>query len=843
LDTTAKVWDLASGRALFTVPGHLGGIWSVAYSPDGRQFLTGGGDGENNGKLWDAETGRLVRTFPPRGGADWLESGPLARPREGHWQRVEVVAFSPDGKRVLSGSNDGRVIVWDTASGDSLLTLGQRSGTPIHAAAFSPDGLTIAIGTCGGKFALWKVEGGQELLTFTGHTNAIESLAYFPDGNRIVTASYDNTARIWDTKLGREVLVFRGHQRPVTCVAVSPDGRRVVTGSADRSAKVWDAETGQEQLLLQGHKEAIDGVAFSPDGRRVATTSLDQTIKIWEVATEVKTAAPGPGSEFRLESDYVPLAIRLPEDFSHREIRSVRVAGKVLAQGDGAGEIWLDTRPAELNPFGDALQRIGPEPASIRVGLRYLSTGAGETQNQALPMQDSRASKGFKLYDLVFPSGALSNCLKLVLGTTNLGPHRLLVRGRAAPDEQRRPEALTHILPLHGVPAITSVLPDAPLRREFELSGYYTPLDGRIHRLEVRGRTAGAGILVFDPNYITFDSFGEPVMSTTMGPPRHEITLKPAEGADPLGQGRKLYWAVSKDSRNTNRVAVALGRTEVGPHRVLLYRGDEVAFIVPVELADRRRQESSASETTSLSIAEQQAIADLRRTTGHGFRCDIEKGQVVGLYFSSNTGSFPPEGVLTRLPQLRSIHFGGGPFPTAGLMDLRRLAQLRSLSFDGVEFQAKALATLKDLTQLEALTFYDCRGITDEGVTHLAGLTDLKRLSFYSEQLRRPHDPQGRVTDAGVAHLKRLVRLEHLDLFGHDLSDRSVDVLTGMSELQELALSGHGLTDAGLDGLARLPKLRNLRLFETAVTTNGVAALKRRLPELQVEAWGVDSHD
>jgi hypothetical protein len=288
---------------------------------------------------------------------------------------------------------------------------------------------------------------------------------------------------------------------------------------------------------------------------------------------------------------------------------------------------------------------------------------------------------------------------------------------------------------------------------------------------------------------------------------------------------------------------VVLGRTEVGPHRVLLYRGSEVAFIVPVEPAERRHQEISASELTVLSIEEQQAIADLRRTTGYGFRCQIERRQVVGLDFWSNTTDFPPEGVLARLPHLTSIHFGSGQFPTAGLVDLKHLAHLRSLSFGGAEFQAPALGTLKDLTQLEALTFYNCRGITDEGVKHLAGLTQLKSLSFYSEQLFRPREAQWRVTDAGVAQLKRLVWLEHLDLFGHDLSDRSVNVLTGMSELRDLALSGHGLTDAGLDGLARLPKLRKLRLFETAVTTNGVAALKRRLQNIQVEAWGRDSHD
>jgi len=657
VETTAKVWDLTSGRELFTLTGGSGGTFAVAYSPDGRQFLTGGDYGAS---LWDAETGRLVRTLPPRLGADWLESGPLRRRSEWHGQRVEVVAFSPDGKRVLTGANDGKVIVWDAASGESLLSLGRNGDSWVHAAAFSPDGLTIAIAAYDGKITLWNAQGGHALRTLTGHTNAIESLAYFPDGTRIVTASYDQTARIWDTRLGSELLGFRGHRGAVMCVAVSPDGRRVATGSSDRSARVWDAETGQERLLLQGHKDVLDGIAFSPDGRRVATTSFDQTIKIWDVAPEVGLVVTGAVSEVRLESDYIPLAMRLKGDPSNREIRSVRLAGKVPPEGDGAGEIWLDTRPADLNLFGDVVRRVGPEPAPIRVELRYVTTGAGRTTNHATgfgPLAGSRASQGFRLYDLVFPGGVLGGRLQLVLGTASLGPHRLLAYGPAPPNQEPYLKRPGHIVALHGNPQIRSALPDAPLAREIDLTGYYTAVDGQIHLLEVQGTPGGAGKLALNPNYITFDPFGEPVMFTLMGYRRHEITLKPAEGADPLGQGRRLYWAVSKDPRNTNRVAVLLGQTEIGPHRLLLYRGDQVAFIVPAHLTDRRRQEIDASRLASLSTGEQPTIAEVRRRTGqaHGFAVDARNA----LPRTSSDVGLESAGAATRLdwvPSLRVRH-------------------------------------------------------------------------------------------------------------------------------------------------------------------------------------------
>ena len=559
---------------------------------------------------------------------------------------------------------------------------------------------------------------------------------------------------------------------------------------------------------------------------------------------EAGAAPKGPDTELDLQSDYLPLPIRLKGDQSNRENRSIRIVGKVPPEGDGAGEIWLDSERAELNAFGDVVPRVGSAPAPMRVQLRSVAKGAGQTTNHSLPPQDSQASQGFRLYDVVFQGDVLIGGLKLVLGTATLGPHRLLAYGTMPSKEQKSAAVLGHIISLHGDPLITSVLPDAPLGREIDLSGYYAAADGRIHFVGVRGALGGAGRLSLDPNYITFDSFGEPVMSTAMGYQDLEITLRPAEGDDPLGQGRSRYWAIPKNLRNTNRVAVVLGRTETGPHRLLLYRDDQVTFIVPAQLSNRRRQEIVAPELAGLSTGEQQAIADLRKTTGHGFLWQIEKGHVVSLNFTDSTGRVPPEGVFARLPQLQSVQFSGGKFPTTGLADLGRLPQLRTLMFSGTEFQADGLATLKDLGRLESLTFNDCRGITDEGVAHLAGLTGLKTLGLYSERLlRRPPEAGPCVTDAGVAHLKRLIRLEHLDLFGHNVSDASVGILAAMTDLQTLALSGHGLTDAGLDGLARLLKLRELRLFETAVTTNGIAKVKARFPELQIAVWDRDGHD
>jgi len=561
-------------------------------------------------------------------------------------------------------------------------------------------------------------------------------------------------------------------------------------------------------------------------------------------AADVQAGGATNGSEFelRLASDYMPDSFRVQGDPSNREIRSIEIVGKVRQAGDGSGEIWLDPRLAELNAFGDIVKRLGPRPTPVQVKLQYVPDPAGERTKRAGAPRESPVSKGSRLYDIIFPGGDMAGRLKLALAAT-AGPHRLLVYGRPSRKEQGNEGAPEQILAMFGTPATTSVLPELPLGDDVDLSGFYGAEDGRMHRVEMRGTLGGKGRLGFDINYFGFDSFGNQVLSTAMAYRLHEITVEPTDEADPLGLGRKRYRAIPKDPQYTNRVVLVLGPTETGPHRILVYRGDRVSCIVPALLMYRRLQEGTVSKLAGLPVGEQQAIADLRRTTGHGFRWEVEQGQVVVLDLFSTTRRFPPDGVLARLPQLRSVGFGGGRFPAAGVPDLYRLPQLRCLFFDGTEFEAASLATLKDLTRLEDLTFRDCRGISDEGVKHLVGLIGLKRLSFYTERLHRPSEEGPCVTDAGVAHLAKLAQLQVLALFGHNLSDRSVESLARMRELKTLSLSGHGFTDAGLEKLARLPKLRELRLFETGVTTDAVARLKERFPELKIEAWGLDSHD
>jgi WD40 repeat protein len=278
-DHTAKVWDATSGQELLTLKGHNANVVSVAWSPDGRRLASISGEdlfrsgisGDHTAKVWDVASGQEVLTL------------------KGHKAAVVSVAWSPDGKRLATGSVDKTAKVWDATSGRQLLTL--RIDTTVLDVAWSPDGKRLATMTYDHQANVWDVASGQQLLSLTGYKGIVASfstsrdfvtsLAWSPDGKRLVTAGDDDTAKVWDVASGQELLTLKGHTGEVGSVAWSPDGRRLATGSWDDTAKVWDMASGQELLTLKG----LNVVAWSPDGKRLATGSWDDTAKVWDATS------------------------------------------------------------------------------------------------------------------------------------------------------------------------------------------------------------------------------------------------------------------------------------------------------------------------------------------------------------------------------------------------------------------------------------------------------------------------------------------------------------------------------------------------------------------------------
>jgi dipeptidyl aminopeptidase/acylaminoacyl peptidase len=199
------------------------------------------------------------------------------------------VAFSPDGKRIASGSWDDTVKVWDAANGQETLSLKRHSGA-VMSVAFSPDGKRIASSGRDGTVKLWDAASGQETLSLKGHSMPVGSVAFSPDGKRLASGSEDQTVKLWDAATGLETLSLAGYGR-VTTLAFSPDGKRLASASYDHTVKVWDAASGQQTLTLKVQNCRVASVAFSPDGKRLASGGAEGgfffaegIVKVWEAA-------------------------------------------------------------------------------------------------------------------------------------------------------------------------------------------------------------------------------------------------------------------------------------------------------------------------------------------------------------------------------------------------------------------------------------------------------------------------------------------------------------------------------------------------------------------------------
>jgi WD40 repeat protein/serine/threonine protein kinase len=258
---TMKVWDTATCRDTLTLETFTRG---VALSADGKRIVTGSEFGNDPplGKVWDAATGRQVLTL------------------QGHEFGVWSMAFSADGRRIATGSMDTTVKVWDAQTGLELRTLKGHT-FPVYSVAFSADGKRLVSGSYDNTARVWDAVTGKELYVLTGHKQPVHCVAISGDGQWIASASEDQTVKVWDASTGKVLHTLEGHTGRVDSVAISADSQRIASAGADATVRIWDARTGQEKIILKGHAGAIRGIAFSEDGQSLVSASEDGTIKVW----------------------------------------------------------------------------------------------------------------------------------------------------------------------------------------------------------------------------------------------------------------------------------------------------------------------------------------------------------------------------------------------------------------------------------------------------------------------------------------------------------------------------------------------------------------------------------
>ena len=264
------------GPLIKTLIGHTKGVTAVAMSFDGRRVVSGSYD--HTLKVWDLESGRVLATLT------------------GHTDSVAAVAVTPDGRRTVSGSWDHTLKVWDTESGQEICTLTGHAHS-VTAVAVIKNGTRAISGSIDGTLRAWDLENGRELFTLSGN-QAIGSLAVTADGRRAISGSGDGVIIVWDLEKNRILWTLNdntdGKRHFFTKspkVAVTPDGVRAISASSDTTfgdiMSVWDLESGQEFIACRRRATNIESLAVTPDGRRIITgfESSVVSLEVWDLAT------------------------------------------------------------------------------------------------------------------------------------------------------------------------------------------------------------------------------------------------------------------------------------------------------------------------------------------------------------------------------------------------------------------------------------------------------------------------------------------------------------------------------------------------------------------------------
>jgi len=292
-DKVIRVWNLRTGFTEKTIRGLTGSgvagkIQSMALSPDGRTLAVGvyfpHNEGDETTVNLDGEYAGFLRLYD-------IETGEMIGRLKGHKSSVLGLAFSPDSRFLVSGggkrSNSNTVaIVWDVAQRESVHFLkGHRA--EIYAVGFTSDGERVVTGSDDRSLMLWDLSSGRRIKKMKGHEDSVRALSVSPAGDLIASGAKDRTIRLWDAATGKARGILATQESQVTALSFDAEGRQLVSGSGlgdSLDSFVYDVESGEKRITYEGHNAVVLAAATSPDGKWAATGGGDhKQIDVWSL--------------------------------------------------------------------------------------------------------------------------------------------------------------------------------------------------------------------------------------------------------------------------------------------------------------------------------------------------------------------------------------------------------------------------------------------------------------------------------------------------------------------------------------------------------------------------------
>jgi WD40 repeat protein len=258
------IWDLAQSKEVQRITGRSGWALSVAFAPDGKTLAQTNWDDGTLG-LWDLA-----------GGKESLVLSKHASPEVHH------VAYSQDGKQIVSTGYDGSVRVWEADTGKLKEKFMYHVGGS-YVAVFSPDGKRVASGGRDGKVQMWNIITGKNVWESRPAESMLTAVVFSLDGTKVYSGGHDGTMREWDSGTGKELRKWITDRGAARTFALSPDGHTLAVANGRGSVQLWEVETLKLRRLFHTDKGFTWAVAFAPDGKSIVTGGDDTVVRQWDI--------------------------------------------------------------------------------------------------------------------------------------------------------------------------------------------------------------------------------------------------------------------------------------------------------------------------------------------------------------------------------------------------------------------------------------------------------------------------------------------------------------------------------------------------------------------------------